>query len=149
MSDIETQSKRASKGLVKKGKSSWAPASLNEFFDKEPGYRYRMVSKDPTNLAKKAREGWETVSAINNAGTVHDAPERINDGKKMTSVQEGHDWILQRIPEETAKERDEYFNNESERRVQGLTAHLKREVGNAPIHGNINISSRRGTQVIE
>ena len=149
MSEIEAQSKRAAKVGVKKGKSSWAPASLNEFYDKEPGYRYRMSSKDPTNLAKKAQEGWETVSAINSANTIHDSPDRIQDGKKMTSVQEGHDWILQRIPEETAKERDEYYNNESERRVAGLTAHLKREIGNAPIHGNINISSRRGTQVIE
>lgn len=138
---------------IKKGKSSWRPASLNEFFDKEPGYRYRMSRKDPGNLAKKSAEGWETVSGIQSAQTKHDEPERIQDGKPLTSVQDGHDWVLQRIPEETAQERDAYYNNETERRTLGLTAHLKKDMkdkgGNAPVHGDITISSRKGTQVIE
>lgn len=138
---------------VKKGRAAWKPASLNEFFDKEAGYRYRMSRKEPGNLAKKAAEGWETVSGVQNSDVKHDEPGRIQDGAKLTSVQEGHDWVLQRIPEELAAERDAYFNNESERRVAGLTAHLRKGMadkgGNASIHGEITIGSRRGTQVIE
>lgn len=135
---------------IKKGKSTWKPASLNEFTNKEDGYRYRMVRKDPDNLAKKAQEGWETVSKINGASTEHVAPERIGDAKPLTSVQEGRDWVLQRIPEDMAAARDEYFNNETQRRTAGLTAHLKNEIrdkgGNAPVHGDITISSRTGEQ---
>lgn len=148
---IHQEIKRSVDRPVKKGKPSWKPASLNEFFNKEPGYVYRMVRKDPDNLAKKSVEGWETVSAIQSQNTKRDEPGRINDGKPMTSVQEGKDWILQRIPEELAEERREYFSNETERRVAGLTAHLKKEVGKegATTHGNITISSRQGQQIIE
>lgn len=137
---------------LKKGKSTWKPASLNEFNNKEEGYRYRMVRKDPENLAKKAAEGWEVVSGVNGNSTEHVEPERIGDAKKLTSVQEGRDWILHRIPEEQAKERDAYFDNETKRRTAGLTAHIKNEMrnqgGNAPVHGEITISSRLGEQKI-
>lgn len=138
---------------IKKGRTSWKPSSLNEFNNKEPGFRYRMVRKDPENLSRKAQEGWETVSAIQSPETEHVLPGRMHDGKSLTSVNEGRDWILQRIPEELAQERDAYYNNENQRRVAGLTSHLKREIknkgGDAPVHGEITISSRSGTQVIE
>lgn len=135
----------------KKGRSSWKPASLNEFLNKEDGYRYRMSSKDPVNLAKKESEGWETVSGIHSANTEHVSAGRMNDGKSLSSVQQGHDWVLQRIPEELALERDAYYNNETARRTAGLTAHIKKDLGKegAKSHGNITISSNRGTQVIE
>lgn len=136
---------------VKKGRSSWAPASLNEFEGKEDGYRYRMVNKDPKNLAKKKAEGWETVSKLNNANLEHQDAGRIQDGKPLDSTQQGHDWVLMRLDEDTAKERDAYWDNESKRRVAGLTAHIKNEIGKegATTHGNITISSLRGEQIIE
>lgn len=138
---------------IKSGNSSWAPASLNEFINKEDGYRYRMSRNDPANLAKKAQEGWENVSGIQSANTKHISAERIGDATSLTTVQQGHDWVLQRIPEELAEQRDAYYNRESQRRVEGLTAHVKRDMkdkgGNAPVHGDITISSRGGTQVID
>lgn len=136
---------------VKKGKKSWKPAALNEFMNKEAGYTYRMIRKDPDNLAKKQAEGWETVSAVQSGKTKRDDPGRINDGKPMTSVQEGKDWVLGRIPEEDAQARNDYFSNENQRRVAGLTAHLKKEAAKegTAIHGNITISSRHGTQEID
>lgn len=136
---------------LKKGRSSWQPASLNDFIGKEDGYRYRMSHKDPVNLAKKQQEGWETVSGIQSANTAHIASGRMSDGSPISSVQEGHDWVLQRLPEEVAQERDEFFNQKSSRQIQGLTAHVKKEIRNsgANTHGDITISSRRGTQVIE
>lgn len=136
---------------VKKGRPTWKPASLNEFYNKEPGYVYRMVRKDPDNLAKKEVEGWEKVSAIQGMDTKHINPGRIDDGKPMTTVQEGKDWVLARIPEELAEERRDYFQKETDRRVEGLTAHLKKEAAKegTGTHGNITISSRSGTQIIE
>lgn len=138
-------------GALKKGRPSWTPASLNEFTGKEDGYRYRMSRKEANNLAKKAAEGWENVSSVQGANTKHVDTGRMDDGVNLTSVQEGHDWVLQRIPEDLAQGRDEYYNGESQRRVQGLTAHVKKEIGRegAATHGDITISSRMGTQVID
>lgn len=135
---------------LKKGKSSWKPASLNEFEGKEDGYRYRLVNKDPVNMSKKAQEGWETVSGVQSSSTEHQDPQRIEHGKPLTSVREGHDWVLQRIPENLAQERDAYFNAETERRTAGLTAHIKKDLAKdgAGMHGEITISSRKGTQTI-
>lgn len=135
---------------IKKGKSSWTPASVTEVTNKEPGYRYRWSSKTPDNLAKKEAEGWETVSGVTSDKAIP-SPERIGEGKKLTSVYEKHDVILQRIPEENAQARDAYFDNENKRRIAGLTAHIKKEIGKAGanMHGEITISSRRGEQVIE
>lgn len=136
---------------MKKGNASWKPASLNEFTNKEEGYRYRMSRKDPENLYKKAAEGWENVSGIANPNTKQVDPNRIDLPKPLTSVQEGRDWILQRIPEEKAQERDKYIDNENDRRIAGLTAHVKKENAKtgASTHGEITISSRKRTQTFE
>ena len=138
---------------MKKGKASWKPASITEVSDKDPGYRYRWVNKNPDNLAKKEQEGWEPVSKLSSDKASYVDPDRIQDGKQLTSTYEKHDCILQRLPEDIAKERDAYMNRESARRVGGLTAHLKKDMAkdgvNAPIHGDITISSRKGTQVID
>lgn len=136
---------------VKKGKRTWKPASLNEFKNKEPGFTYRMVRKDPDNLSKKEAEGWEKVSAIQGASTNYQEPGRINDGQKMTSVQEGKDWVLCRMPDEMVMDRQAYYDNENQRRVSGLTEHIKKKAAKegTDTHGNITISSRNGQQVIE
>lgn len=141
-------SKVSTKPPLKKGNSSWKPASLNEFSNKEEGYRYRMSRKDPDNLAKKAAEGWETVSDIQSSSTKHLDPQRIDLGTPLTSVQEGRDWILQRIPEELAEGRDKYHEEKNERMTQALTSHIKKEANDqgTSTHGEITISSRKGTK---
>lgn len=135
---------------LKKGSSSWKPASLNTFSDLEPGYRYRMMRKDLENLAKKSDEGWEVVSDLNGPAIEHQDPNKIEHGKALTTVKEGRDWVLGRIPEETAQGRDAFFNAKTERRTAGLTAHVKKELAKqgAGSHGEITISSRKGTQTI-
>lgn len=135
---------------VKKGSSSWKPASLNVFTEKDPAFRYRMMRNDPENLSKKDQEGWQIVSGVQSSQTKHEEPNRIEQGKPLTSVTEGRDWILGRIPEDVAQERDAFFNAESARRVSGLTAHIKKELTKegAGSHGEITISSRQGTQTI-
>lgn len=150
MSNLEQTTRKPGRPPMKKGRTSWSPASVTEVVNKEDGYRYRWSNKSPDNLAKKQAEGWETISKLSSDKSIP-SPERINDGKPLTSIYEKHDVILQRIPEELAVERDEYFNKESERRTSGLTSHIKREIGKegAETHGEITISSRRGTQVIE
>lgn len=139
---------------VKKGKPSWKPASVTDVLDKESGFRYRWANKMPDNLAKKEAEGWETVSKLKGDSAKAADDGKIQTGKNLTSIYEKHDLVLQRIPEDVAQERDGYFKEQTARRTMGLTAHLKKEIrtkgGNAPVHGNITISSlKEGEQVIE
>lgn len=141
---------------VKKGKRTWKSASVLDVANKEPGYIYRWARKDPDNLAKKEVEGWETVSGLQSGNTAHKS-DRIHDGKKMASTHEKHDAILQRIPEEwivgdeNTEGRNQVLQKETDRRIEGLTAHIKKEAAKqgTDTHGNITISSRQGTQVIE
>lgn len=152
MDFIKKVIKEENKPEMKKGTNSWKPASLNEFNNKEPGYRYRMVHKDPNNLAKKKAEGWSTVSGVNSSKTVRQDPNKIEEGA-LTSVSEGKDWILMKLPEDAAKARDEYHNKKSADRIKGLTAHLRKDIGksgaNAELHGQITIDSKHGTQIID
>lgn len=135
---------------LKKGSPSWKPASLNKFSNLDPDYRYRMIRKDEENLAKKSQEGWEIVSGIHSSQTEHLSPGRIGDHQPLTSVTEGRDWILGRMPEETAKARDAYWSSENDRRTAGLTSHIKKDLAKegAAMHGEITISSRKGTATI-
>jgi len=137
---------KSTETALKKGTPSWKPASVTEVTNKEDGYRYRWSNKLPDNLAKKAAEGWENVSA-------KVSENRIEHGQPLTSITEKHDVILQRIPEELAGGRDAYHDEKNKRRMAGLTSHLKKEMrekgGNAAVHGDITISSRRGTETFE
>lgn len=143
--------KRGNPNFVKKGKPSWKPASLNEFRNKEPGYVYRMIRKDPDNISRKAAEGWEIVSDLQSKDATHIEPGRVNDGKPLTTVQEGKDWVLAKMPQEMADERAAYYDNETQRRTMGLTAHIKKGIQKegSDTHGSITISSRQGTQILE
>lgn len=137
---------------VKKGKPTWNPANVDDVFDKEGGYRYRKVNKDPRNMAKKLAEQWEIISDVNGNTTKQEVGYgRIDAGKPLTSVRESYDTVLMRIPEDVAKERDAYINNENQRRVSGLKRQTKEELGssNAPTHGSISMEKRGIRTVIK
>lgn len=129
---------------MKKGNSSWKPASVTDVTGKEDGYRYRWVNKDSDNVAKKKAEGWEFVSKATDKASP-ESSNRIDDGASLTSAYEKRDVVLMKLDEETAQGRDAYFNAETERRQSGLTAHLKKELGKegAETHGDITISSMK------
>lgn len=138
---------------MKKGKPTWKPASIVDVVDKDPSKRYRLVNKDPDNMAKKRSEGWEIESGVNVSNAKIPSDGRAETGNQLTSTYERKDVILMSMPEELAQSRDEYMNEKTRKRTLGLTAHLKREIkdkgGNAPIHGDITISSYRGEQIID
>jgi hypothetical protein len=150
MSEQETRKAGRPPKQMKKGNTSWKPASVLDVSDKDPNKRYRWVTKTPDNQAKKMAEGWEPVSGLQSDKAEHSS-NRIHDGAALTSVLEKHDCVLMSIPEEMAQERDAYFNQQSQRQVAGLTAHVKKELGKegAVSHGNITISSLKGEQIIE
>jgi len=130
---------------MKKGRDSWQPASILDVFDKEDGFRYRVVEKSHRNVAKKLREGWEMVSALASPQTGNNSiGNGIDIGRSLTSVHEGHDYVIMRMPEETGKLRDNYINRENERRTMALkrlTSEDIRKTG-APVHGSITMEKR-------
>lgn len=148
--DVKRGPGRPRHEALKKGRSSWQPASVTDVVNKEDGYRYRLLNKDPDNLAKKQAEGWDIVVGNKDSAKLLDSGN-LEHGAQMTSAFERRDVILARMPEEVALERDAYFDNKTARRTAGLTAHIKKEVAKegAETHGGITISSRKGQQVIE
>lgn len=138
--------------VKKKGKPTWKPANVDEIFDKESGYRYRKINKDPRNLAKKQAEGWEILSDISGSKTTMEGGYgRINDGKPLTSVREGYDYVLGRIPEEHAQARDEFINAENDRRLTALKRNAGKELSKdgAPVHGSITLDKKGVRTVIK
>lgn len=132
---------------AKTGKSSWKPASVTEVTNKDPDKRYRWVNKLQDNVAKKMQEGWTYATS----GLADE--ERIEHGKSLTTTLEKHDVVLMTLPEESdtgqdAKSRDRWLDEKNERRIAGLTSHLKKDLGKegASTHGEITISSRKGEQ---
>ena len=112
----------------KKGRRSWKPASLLPQYKKNPGYRQRYVSKDEANIKKKLAEGWEFVLDENqepkavgdiSGREVHDIGT-IEDGKPLSSTIDHRELVLMQLPEELAKQRDEYYQNVVRKRRAGV-----------------------------
>lgn len=137
--------------VAKKGKPTWKPANVVDVIGKEPGYRYRLMEKSARNLAKKEREGWEIVSGLSTSPIESGAGYgHIDAGKPLTSVHEGQDYIVGRISEELAQERDAHFNGETARKMSALKRQTRDDLSksDAPIHGSISIEKRGVRTVI-
>lgn len=135
---------------LKKGNPTWKPANVDDVFDKEDGFRYRKINKDQSNIAKKKAEGWEILSDVAGTQTTMEGGYgRINDGKPLTSVREGTDYVLGRLPEEIAKERDAFFNNKTDRQMSSLRKQATTDLGGVGgvTHGSISME-KKGVRTI-
>lgn len=157
--DLATEAKRGpgrppkaeSEAPLKKGRSTWQPANILDVFEKEPGYRYRVAEKSPRNIAKKQREGWEIVSAIQSPKTGNNTGNYLDKGSQLTSVVEGYDYVVMRLPEDEAKLRDAFYNNESARRMSALKRQTRDDLSkdNAPVHGSITMEKKGIRNIIK
>lgn len=123
----------------KKGRPSWQPAQRLHISDKDPNFRYRLVREDPENLRRRLDEGWEFVNkTVDNAES---APiGEIHDGKALDSVQRQRELVAMRMPEETARERDLYYQEKDAERKRSIRRQLEDDIGGkAPIHGQVKI----------
>lgn len=136
----------------KKGKPTWKPANVDDVVNKEDGFRYRWINADPKNVAKKQAEHWDIVSDIEGSTTTAESGYgRIDAGKPLTSVREGHGRILARMPEEMALERDSYINNKTARMTSALKKQTRDDLSKsgAPVHGSISMEQRGIRTVIK
>ena len=135
MSEAENNSgiKRAPRANTTREKTAvrkpWAPPSMLDAPPAPDGYRHRWIRvetrgfDDQKNISAKMREGWELVRA----DEYPDFELPVISSGKYEGVFGVGGLILARLPEETARERDDYFRTRSNEQMQAVDADLMRE----------------------
>ena len=126
-------SNRAPRSQATRGKKAtrqpWKPPQALEAPEAPPGMRYRWVrthirnEDDKTNVHKRFQEGYEPVHPSEVEG--YDLPT-IEEGTHAGVVGVGG-IILAKIPEETAEERNAYYEQQTENQMNAVDNNLMRE----------------------
>ena len=107
----------------------WVPPSSLDAPPAPKGFRHRWIRAesvgfdDTKNISGKLRSGWELVRSDEYQDS--DYPV-VKDGKYAGVIGVGG-LLLARIPEELAKQRDEYFKKQTEARDEAVENDLMRE----------------------
>ena len=143
--DKTIKTSRASQTRVKAERPKvWTPPSSLDAPPAPDGYRHRWIraesmgQDDSKNMSGKIRSGWELVRADEYPD--HDYPS-LNEGRYAGVIGVGG-LLLARIPEELAKQRDEYFKKQTEARDEAVENDLMREQ-----HPSMPINVDRQTRV--
>ena len=135
-----TQNERSTNAARK----PWQPPQVLETPPPPPGMHYRWIrthirgEEDKTNVHMRFREGYEPVKPEEVVG--YDLPT-IDDGKHAGTVGVGG-LILCKIPEETAGERNAYFQKQTDHQMQAVDNDLLKDE-----HPAMPISNERKTRV--
>lgn len=107
----------------------WAPPSMLDAPPAPTGFKHRWIRTeargfdDSKNMSARLREGWEPVRA----DEYPDFELPIVNSGKYEGVFGVGGLILARIPEETVKEREDYFKRKSSDQMEAVDADLMRE----------------------
>ena len=145
MENDNKNTSRASETRVKKERPKvWTPPSSLDAPPAPDGFRYRWIRaevvgyQDTKNITSRLREGYELVRAeeVENAS---DYPV-LDEGKYKGVIGVG-DLLLAKVPEEIAKQRQDYMTQRHEERNEAVENDLMKEQDNRmPI--NIERQSR-------
>ena len=145
---MEKTTKTTSRANQTRSKSErpkvWVPPSSLDAPPAPKGFRHRWIRAesvgfdDTKNISGKLRSGWELVRAAEYKDS--DYPV-LKDGKYAGVIGVGG-LLLARIPEELAKQRDEYFKKQTEARDEAVENDLMREQ-----HPSMPINVDRQTRV--
>ena len=122
----------------------WTPQTSLDAPKPPAGFRHRWIRSeivgfdDTKNVMGQLRSGWELVRA--DEYTDQDYPV-VKDGKYAGIIGVGG-LLLARIPEEIAKQRDEYFKKQTEARDEAIDSDLMKEQ-----HPSMPINIDRQTSV--
>jgi|TARA_A100001391_G_scaffold34231_1_gene18565 hypothetical protein len=122
----------------------WVPPSSLDAPPAPKGFRHRWIRAesvgfdDTKNISGKLRSGWELVRADEYENSEYPV---VKDGKYAGVIGVGG-LLLARIPEELAKQRDEYFKKQTEARDEAVENDLMREQ-----HPSMPINVDRQTRV--
>ena len=127
---ISKEASRASQTRAKEArKKVWTPPSSLDAPPAPAGFRHRwlrsesMGFNDTKNIAGRLRSGYELVRADEYPD--HDFPT-IDDGKYKGVIGVGG-LVLARVPEEIAKQRNEYYARQHEDKVKAVDNDLMKE----------------------
>ena len=136
---------RASQTRVKQEKPKvWTPPSSLDAPPAPDGYRHRWIRAesmgfdDTKNMSGKLRSGWELVRADEYPDS--DFPT-LDEGRYAGVIGVGG-LVLARIPEELAKQREEYFRQLNAERNEALENDVLKEQ-----HPSMPINQERQTRV--
>ena len=122
----------------------WTPPTSLDAPKPPAGFRHRWIRSeivgfdDTKNIMGQLRSGWELVRADEYKD--QDYPV-VKDGKYAGIIGVGG-LLLARIPEEIAKQRDEYFKKQTEARDEAIDSDLMKEQ-----HPSMPINIDRQTSV--
>ena len=117
----------------------WAPPSMLEAPPAPDGFRHRWIRAetrgfdDTKNISAKMREGWELVRK----DEYPDFESPVVESCKYQGVFGVGGLLLARLPEETAKERNDYFSQRGSDQLEAVDHDMMRE--NA--HSTMKISN--------
>lgn len=112
----------------KKGNSSWKPAKKLDvrMSDEVKGkFRIRWRDNDKQNIQKALAEGWEFIDPVKGVRAEHDNP---GDSNPLGSTTEYRELVLMGLPEDVARERDQYFEEQTNKSVEGVHGQLKSDI---------------------
>jgi hypothetical protein len=142
------QTKQTSRANQTRSKSerpkAWIPPSSLDAPKPPKGFRHKWIRAesvgfdDTKNITGKLRSGWELVRADEYEG--QDYPI-VKDGKYSGIIGVGG-LLLARIPEELAKQRDDYYRKQTEARDEAIDHDLLKEQ-----HPSMPINIDRQTRV--
>ena len=139
------KSSRASTTRVKDEKPKvWTPPSSLDAPPAPDGYRHRWIRAesmgfdDSKNMSGRMRSGWELVRADEYPGELYPT---VDTGKYAGVIGVGG-LVLARIPEELAKQREEYFRQLNAERNEALDNDVLKEQ-----HPSMPINQERQTRV--
>ena len=107
----------------------WSPPSLLDAPTPPEGYIYRWLresmvgQEDKANMSKRIREGWEPVRKDEYPD--YEAPT-IDDGRYAGVIGQGG-LMLCRMPEQTARERNEYYGGRTREQMTAVDQDLMKE----------------------
>jgi len=143
--DKTKKTSRASTTRAKTEKPKvWTPPSSLDAPPAPDGYRHRWIRAesmgfdDSKNMSGRMRSGWELVRADEYPGELYPT---VDTGKYAGVIGVGG-LVLARIPEELAKQREEYFRQLNAERNEALDNDVLKEQ-----HPSMPINQERQTRV--
>jgi hypothetical protein len=127
MSDTVKRTPRANETREKTAqRRPWAPPSMLDAPPAPDGFRHRWIRAetrgfdDTKNISAKMREGWELVRK----DEYPDFEAPVVDSGKYEGVFGVGGLVLARIPEETAQERNSYYQRRNADQVEAVDSEL-------------------------
>lgn len=106
----------------------WKPASRIGTVKVPEGFRGRWVHNTPDNIAKKEQEHWIVAdkSKFPNIVDGSNYIKQVTDSEGLSkTVLQRNELVFMVIPEDMAKERDEYYRQETEDATQSALSHAE------------------------